>query len=175
MIAELRADMQRHKGLGEPESWPLVVRRLGRAAQKLPRPLAVIGSKLYGLACLGLELTLGTVLHRETEIGEGLYLVHGSNIKIHPQAVLGARVALNHNVTIGLHHSLDGAPRIGDDVFIGTGATILGPVTIGDGAIIAAGSVVMNDIPAGATALGVPARPLPERKGNGTHSPVKQV
>lgn len=41
---------------------------------------------------------------------------------------------------------------------IGTGSTILGGVTIGEGAIIGAGSVVTRDIPAGAVAMGNPAR-----------------
>ena len=34
---------------------------------------------------------------------------------------------------------------------------ILGPVTIGDGASIGANAVVLCDVPAGATAVGVPA------------------
>jgi len=160
----LRADIARHQKLTNPASWPLIVHRLGRAARSLPRPLEAIGSRVYGLACIGLELTIGTVLYRETEIGEGLLLIHGSNIKIHPGAVLGARVALNHNVTIGVPLRGEGTPRIGNDVTIGTGATILGSITIGDGANIAAGSLVVSDIPPGATAMGVPARPLPERK-----------
>jgi serine O-acetyltransferase len=43
-------------------------------------------------------------------------------------------------------------------VLIGAGACILGPVTIGRGARIGANAVVMVDVPAGATAVGVPAR-----------------
>jgi len=48
--------------------------------------------------------------------------------------------------------------RIGRNVWIGAGAIILPGVTIGDDAIIGAGSVVTRDIPAGATAVGNPAR-----------------
>ena len=51
-----------------------------------------------------------------------------------------------------------GAIRIGDGVFIGQGCVIFGGVTIGDGATIGAGSVVLRDVPAGASAIGVPAR-----------------
>jgi serine O-acetyltransferase len=50
---------------------------------------------------------------------------------------------------------------IGDDVFIGAGAKILGPVTVGDKALIGANAVVVCDVPAGATAVGIPARIIP--------------
>ena len=47
---------------------------------------------------------------------------------------------------------------IGDDVFIGARAIILKGVNIGNGVIIGAGTVVVHDVPAGAKAVGNPAR-----------------
>ena len=47
---------------------------------------------------------------------------------------------------------------IGDNVWIGGGAVILPGVAIGNDAIIGAGSVVTRDVPAGAIAVGNPAR-----------------
>lgn len=47
---------------------------------------------------------------------------------------------------------------IGRNVWIGGGALILPGVTIGDDAVIGAGAVVTRDVPAGATAMGNPAR-----------------
>jgi maltose O-acetyltransferase len=48
--------------------------------------------------------------------------------------------------------------RIGRNVWIGGGAIILPGVSVGDDAVIGAGSVVTRDVPAGATAVGNPAR-----------------
>ena len=63
------------------------------------------------------------------------------------------------NVTIGRKQALPGrAPRIGRGVLLSAGATILGDVSVGDHAKVGAGSVVEHDVPAGCTAVGVPAR-----------------
>ena len=44
-------------------------------------------------------------------------------------------------------------------MLIGTGATLLGPIQVGDGARIGAGAFIrMHDVPAGCTAVGMPAR-----------------
>ncbi|RMH42316.1 MAG: acyltransferase [Deltaproteobacteria bacterium] len=50
--------------------------------------------------------------------------------------------------------------RIEDDVWLGIGAKVLKGATIGRAAVVAAGSVVTGDVPAGALAMGVPARIL---------------
>jgi maltose O-acetyltransferase len=47
---------------------------------------------------------------------------------------------------------------IGRNVWVGGGSIILPGMTIGDDAVIGAGSVVTRNVPAGATALGNPAR-----------------
>jgi serine O-acetyltransferase len=51
---------------------------------------------------------------------------------------------------------------IGDHVYIGCHSSIIGAVTIGDNAVIAANSLVISDVPAGFTAIGVPAKNLPK-------------
>jgi maltose O-acetyltransferase len=50
--------------------------------------------------------------------------------------------------------------RIGRNVWIGGAALILPGVTVGDDAVIGAGAVVTRDVPAGATIVGNPARPV---------------
>ncbi|WP_369816338.1 DapH/DapD/GlmU-related protein [Cellulomonas sp. Leaf334] len=52
----------------------------------------------------------------------------------------------------------DGSPRVGDDVHLGAGSRVLGPVVVGDRAVVGANAVVVADVPAGAVAVGVPAR-----------------
>ena len=89
----------------------------------------------------------------------GVYLVHGQvvidgMVEIHSGAVIAPFV------TIGLRAGdLTGA-TIERDVSIGTGAKVIGPVRIGAGARIGANAVVIADVPAGATVVGVPARPV---------------
>jgi len=50
--------------------------------------------------------------------------------------------------------------RIGEEVLVGANAVILEGITIGDRAVVGAGAVVTKDVPAGATVVGVPARPF---------------
>ena len=47
---------------------------------------------------------------------------------------------------------------VGRNVWVGGGSIILPGVIIGDDAVVGAGSVVTRNVPAGATALGNPAR-----------------
>jgi serine O-acetyltransferase len=93
-------------------------------------------------------------------LGHRFHIVHADgSISIHPDVVIGDNVGVMHNVTIGTNMSEE-VPVIGNDVFIGVGASILGGVTVGNGARIAANSLVISDVPAGAVAMGVPARIL---------------
>ena len=48
--------------------------------------------------------------------------------------------------------------RIGDRVWLGANVTVLKGVTIGENTTVGAGSVVTKDLPAGAIAVGVPAK-----------------
>lgn len=96
----------------------------------------------------------------ECQLGLGLLIPHPNGIVIHPEAILGPNCLVFQNVTIGVG-SRPGLPVIGGHVDIGAGAKILGPVRIGDHARIGANAVVLRDVPAGATAVGVPAQIKP--------------
>lgn len=85
---------------------------------------------------------------------------HGLNgIVISDQAQIGKGCTIFQQVTIGVKSlKSKGAPKIGDGVFIGAGAKVIGNITIGNDAVIGANAVVLCDVPAGATAVGNPAR-----------------
>jgi serine O-acetyltransferase len=157
---ELRAAWVRHgRTLREPGFWAVSTYAIGRAASRSSSlPLRALGSAVYGALSTGLRFVSGIELNREATIGSDLHLVHGWNVKVHPATVIGDRVGLMHDVTLGTTPERPYPPRVGNDVFIGAGARILGDVVVGDGARIAANSVVLSDVPPGATAIGVPAR-----------------
>jgi serine O-acetyltransferase len=98
-------------------------------------------------------------IHPSATIGTSVFLDHATGIIIGAFAVIGDEVTILQNVTIGRKHSEpDRAPKIGKGVYLGGGSIIIGGVSIGDFAKVGAGAVVEHDVPAGCTAVGVPAR-----------------
>ena len=104
------------------------------------------------------SVVTGADIPLTVRLGGGLLMPHPNGIVIHPEAEIGPNCLIFQQVTIGLVAASPQAPRIGAGVDIGAGAKVLGPVRIGDGARIGANAVVLRDVPAGATAVGVPAR-----------------
>lgn len=109
-----------------------------------------------------LRYTLWTLLsasdiHRDAVIARSVRLPHPNGIVVHQGAVIGEGCMIMQQVTIG-QVAGSGAPAVGEGVYIGAGAKVLGDVTIGAGARIGANAVVLADVPAGATAVGIPAR-----------------
>lgn len=103
------------------------------------------------------SIATGAEIDLRARIGGGLLIPHPNGIVIHPDAVIGPNCLIFQQVTIGVARG-PGLPTIGGHVDIGAGARILGPVRIGDHAVIGANAVVLRDVPAGAVAVGVPAR-----------------
>jgi serine O-acetyltransferase len=98
-------------------------------------------------------------IHPSAKIGTSVFLDHATGVIVGAFVEIGDEVTIMQNVTIGRKDGLAGrAPRIGRGVLISSGATVLGDVSVGDFARIGAAAVVTADVPAGCTAVGVPAR-----------------
>jgi serine acetyltransferase len=104
----------------------------------------------------------GIELPYSTTVGRRVIIEHQHGIVIHGNCKIGDDCIIRQGVTIGnktLDHPED-APQLGNRVNVGAGAKILGSVVIGDDVSIGANAVVVKDVPAGATAVGIPAKVL---------------
>ena len=99
-------------------------------------------------------------IHPGATIGRRFFIDHGAGVVIGETAEVGDDCTLYHGVTLGGTTWNPGKrhPTLGAGVVVGAGAKILGAIDIGDGARIGANSVVIRSVPAGRTAIGIPAR-----------------
>ena len=113
------------------------------------------------LAHWGRWLT-GIEIHPGATVGRRVFIDHGMGIVIGETAEIGDDCTLYHGVTLGGTSWKAGKrhPTLGKGVVIGAGAKVLGPILVGDGAKIGSNAVVVRDVPAGSTAVGIPARVL---------------
>jgi serine O-acetyltransferase len=102
----------------------------------------------------------GIEIHPGATIGRRFFIDHGMGVVIGETAEIGDDCTLYHGVTLGGTSWNKGKrhPTLGKGVVVGAGAKILGPITIGAGARIGSNAVVVKEVPAGATAIGIPAR-----------------
>jgi serine O-acetyltransferase len=156
----LREDFARHGNtLTNPAFVALAAYRLGRWALRRKNPVARWGAlKLYGATNLFVANVTKVWIPPQVKIGADFHIIHAEgSLSIHPDTVIGDRVGVMHNVTIGTNMR-EGAPVIGDDVFIGVNSTVLGPIRIGDRVRIGANTAVSTDVPEDSIAVGSPAK-----------------
>jgi serine O-acetyltransferase len=137
----------------------VLARRLSDLMVRIPvvgRPLRRIW---WWWTCrrFGAEIAIGAT------VGDGLYIPHPYGIVL-GVCTVGEDVAILQNVTVGARGADDpGGAVIGRGSYLSAGAVLVGPITLGDGAVIGANAVVLADVPAGATAVGIPARIVARR------------
>jgi len=149
------------RGVGPGEilaSWPgvhaLLVHRVAHALEGAGVPLVPRSMAYASRTLTGIEI------HPAARIGEGFFIDHGMGVVIGETAEIGDDCTLYHGVTLGGTSWNKGKrhPTLGKGVVVGAGAKILGPILIGEGARIGSNAVVVKEVPAGATAIGIPAR-----------------
>lgn len=105
----------------------------------------------------------GVDIHPGARLGRRLFIDHANGVVIGETTKIGTDCVLFHQVTLGGVSMSKGKrhPTLGDRVMVGAGAKVLGPIHVGSDARIAANAVVVSDVPAGCSAIGVPARVSP--------------
>jgi acetyltransferase-like isoleucine patch superfamily enzyme len=153
-----------------------------RLQTRVPDSVLILGApEVHGTGNIhcGEALFLFRDLYLETqgsgriEIGDrvvmsrGVHLVAFASIRIGAGTMIGEYTSIrdaNHRFSedVSIRESGYTAKpiEIGANVWIGRGATVLAGVRIGDNAVVGANAVVTRDVPAGAVAVGVPARPI---------------
>lgn len=116
--------------------------------------------RLYPLSFLLHRVLLhlyGMDIPPSVPVGSGLWLPHARNIVVHRKSVIGQRVTMFHNVTLG-GRGYDGYPVVDDGAVLFVGCSVLGPVKVGKNATVGAHALVIENVDEAATVVGCPAR-----------------
>lgn len=180
MVTRFREDVSRilHSDPAAKSLWEVLICYPGLHAIQVHRVAHWLWRKKYFCSArvvshFGRWLT-GVEIHPGARLGRRLFIDHGAGVVIGETAEISDDVTIYQGVTLGGTSQSKGAkrhPTLGRGVVVGAGAKVLGDIIIGDGARIGSNSVVLKPVPAGATAVGIPARVIaPGDRGKANES-----
>lgn len=119
----------------------------------------------------------GIEIHPGAKIGERVFFDHAMGVVVGETAEIGDGCTIYQGVTLGgtsLYKGSKRHPTLGRDVVVSAGAKVLGGFVVGDGAKIGSNAVVIKPVPAGATAVGIPARIIPAKQSENAQAAPSQ-
>ena len=175
MFARLRSDIQciLDRDPAARSTWEVITCYPGLHAIWLHRPAHWCWT--HGLKWLGRFIShlarwfTGIEIHPGAKIGERVFFDHAMGVVVGETAEIGDGCTIYQGVTLGgtsLYKGTKRHPTLGKDVVVSAGAKVLGGFEVGDGAKIGSNAVVIKPVPAGATAVGIPARIIPSKEGH---------
>lgn len=135
----------------------VAIYRLGCFLRKIP----VVGTFAKIIFEYIIRIIFATDISLESDIGPGLVIMHGHDIVIGRNVIIGMNCKIYNGVTLGNKDvfSLENQqPILGDNVVICTGAKLLGSIKIGNDVVIGANSVVLSSFGSNAIIGGIPAK-----------------
>ena len=105
----------------------------------------------------------GIEIHPGAVLGRRVFIDHGMGVVVGETAEIGDGCTIYQGVTLGgtaLTRGSKRHPTLGKNVIVGANSQVLGGFVVGDGARVGSNAVVLKPVPPGATAVGNPARIL---------------
>ena len=175
MFSRIRTDIQciLDRDPAARSTWEVITCYPGLHAVVLHRPAHWFW--IHGFKWLGrftshiARWVTGIEIHPGAKLGERVFFDHAMGVVVGETAEIGDGCTIYQGVTLGGTSLYKGAkrhPTLGKDVVVSAGAKVLGGFVVGDGAKIGSNAVVIKPVPAGATAVGIPARIIPSKDGH---------
>ena len=174
MLSRIRSDIQciLDRDPAARSTWEVITCYPGLHAVVLHRPAHWFWN--HGFKWLGrftshiARFLTGIEIHPGAKIGDRVFFDHAMGAVVGETAEIGDGCTIYQGVTLGGTSLYKGAkrhPTLGKDVVVSAGAKVLGGFEVGDGAKIGSNAVVIKPVPAGATAVGIPARIIQSKAG----------